>query len=141
MKKLILTFGVLLFWGGVANAQFEEKVNNKIQQLEILSEQVNQSFMPENHKIWAQEQIDINIEELNASVSESNIERLRFLESTINIINEEIVELLVEAQKNRLLAKIKELDQLIFDYAAQGMDTEKLEMLQMSMLEKLAMID
>ncbi len=141
MKKLILIFGVLLFWGGSVQAQFEKKVNDKIQQLEVLSGQVEESSMFEIDKAWAQDQISVNIKKLADSVTESDIEKLRSLEASINIINADIVDLLVEAQKNRLLEKIKELDQLILDYAAQGMNTEKLEMLQMSMLERLAMID
>ena len=125
MLKKLVWLSVGCFFALGVNAQHEEKVQMKIDQIQNLMVTVESSALEEVQKTWALESLTASLNTLENHQSEADIDKLKLAEVEINKINQLVVEAMIEAQRLKLIAKIKEIDALIVKYAWEGMNTEK----------------
>lgn len=141
MMKNILWLSLACFISVGAQAQHEEKVQIKIDQIQNLMGAVSGSALEASEKSWAKKSLQESLKTLENNQSESDIDKLKRAELEINKINQLVVQAMIEAQRLKLITKIKEIDVIIMKYSDQGMETEKLQLLQAGMIERLALYD
>ncbi|NCP67333.1 hypothetical protein GW756_04395 [bacterium] len=132
MKYLIFGFG-LLFSTGMANAQYEDLVAQKMENLVSLEQTVEgATALSEMDKAWALNQIEQSKTQL-IQASEEDLEALQQAEFTINQTSEKVAARLLAAKKARLMGRVASLDAMIEQYQVEGLDTQKLEVLSAAM--------
>jgi|GEM_PF-5590143 len=135
MKTLILAVGFLLSTG-VATAQHETLVEQKLERLQMLENRVeNMADLLETDKAWALSQLAESKAVLIES-SQDTLEQLQAVEQAINETCKDIAARVLMAKKAKLMAQITMLDAMIEQYQLENLDTTELEALSDSMKVK-----
>jgi hypothetical protein len=132
MKYLIFVFG-LIVTTGMAQAQYEDLVELKMENLNSLEVQVEMdSALSDMDRDWALGRIEESKAQLLQASAES-LEALQDVEKIINQTSEKVAARLLGAKKAKLMGRVATLDTMIEQYQAEGLDTEKLELLSAAM--------
>ncbi len=132
MRIFILAVGVMLSFN-VAQAQYSELVETKMQHLEALQNSVNAANdLSVIDKDWALKHIDQSKVTLMAA-SEQDLEALQTAEAEINQTSKKVAGRLLMAKKAKLMNRITTLETMITQYREEGLDTEPLETLREAM--------
>lgn len=138
MKNLILLAVGVWFGAGVAQAQYEPLVEQKLSSLSQLEMRVQQSAeLSAVDKAWASQRITDN-RSLLIQTLEGPLEALQQIEQQINQTNQAIAQRILAGKKAKLMGRIAMLDTMIDQYKTEGLDTTKLENLSEQMKEQVA---
>ena len=128
MRTLILAVGFLISFG-TAQAQYESLVETKLEHLSFLRLTVESNAdLSEVDRAWALKHLDES-EILLLEADQSNLEALQTAEAQINQNCQKITGRLMMTKHMKLRKKITEVETMIAQYNAEGLDTEPLETL------------
>ena len=119
MKYLIFVFG-LIVTTGMAQAQYEDLVELKMENLNSLEVQVEMdSALSDMDRDWALGRIEESKAQLLQASAES-LEALQDVEKIINQTSEKVAARLLGAKKAKLMGRVATLDTMIEQYQAEG---------------------
>lgn len=128
MRILLLAFGMMLT-SGVAQAQYENLVEQKLGNLSALEIKVESSAdLSIAGKAWALQKIEES-KMMLIEASALGLEDLQKAEQAINQTAQKVAQRLLGAQKAKLHGRIAMLDAMIEQYQLEGLDTTELEIL------------
>lgn len=137
MKYLIFVFG-FLFSMGTVNAQYEDLVTLKMDNLSALEKTVEDASSLSNmDKSWALNQINQSKVRL-IQASDENLQALQIAETNINLTSEKVVARILASKKAQLMGRVAALDAMIEQYQDEGLNTQKLEDLSAAMKQQIS---
>lgn len=132
MRILILAVGVMLSLN-LAQAQYSDLVETKMQHLTALENTVNQANdLSVLDKDWALKHIETSKAMLQEA-SQEDLAALQAAEAQINQTSKKVAGRLLMAKKAKLMNRITTLEMMITQYKEEGLDTDPLESLKEAM--------
>ena len=127
MKNLIIAFGILIVGALPAQAQYQELVDAKINQLVQIQQKVVQSNLDKPVKVAALRALTSNLMQLTDHRDEVSLEKLQTLEVTINNINKDLASKIYAQKKLKLKNMLNDLARMIQTKKSKGEDVTEFE--------------